>query len=153
MSSRAEVDAFRRLLGYSQEYLDEVHKCADEERARMGPPVRWEMASSSDSEFSDADRTPLTPPKSPKGDGPNLSQTAWARRIWSDLSVGIESHDTGFDDYEKWRSYTISEHAKRVVPVSTSLERSGIRKKKRRPAVMLSERLGLDALDDIYIFY
>ena len=140
MSSRAECDAVSRLLGYSQEYLDEVHRLADEGRARMGPLVRWEMASSSDSDFSDADHAPLTPPKSPKGDGPNLSQTAWARRVYSDLSIGIESRDTGFDDYEKWRSYTLSEHAKKSAPVSAPLKSRGIRKKRRRPAVMQSDR-------------
>ena len=148
MSTRAECDAFSRLLGCSQEYLDEVHRRADEGRARLGPLVRWEPASSSDSE-SDDDHTPLTPPKSPKGDGPDLSRKAWSRRLYSDASIGIESYETGFNNYEKWRSYMISEHAKRVVPVSTSLEKSGVRKRKRRSAVTLSERLELDALDNI----
>ena len=91
----------------------------------------------------------LWPPQSPKGDGPDLSQKAWARRIYSDLSIGIQTDETGFNNFETWRSHTISEHAKRVVPDSTSLEKSGIRKRQRRPTLVPSERSRLDAVYEI----
>ena len=140
--NREAYDAFHRLLGYSQENLNHVHKAADEYRARLdarGPQPPWEPAES-DSEFSDTDGAPRSPPQSPKGDGPDLSMVAWDRRKWSDLSLGIEPRDSGFDNFETWRCHVLSEHAQKVLPTSTSLQKSGVRKKPRRPAVTISER-------------
>ena len=97
--SRKEYDAIHRLLGYSQEDLDYVHNAAEARLAARGPQPFWEPASS-DSDFSDTGATLLTPPSSPKGDGPDLSMKAWDRRKWSDLAQGIELDDSGFHNYE-----------------------------------------------------
>ena len=138
---RAADDAFKRLLGYSQERLDRIHKAADERRAMLearDPQPSFEWVDS-DSDFDDADRALLSPPPSPKGDGPDLSITAWDRRKWSDLARGIETRDSGFDNFETWRCHVISEHAQKVLPISTPSKKSGVRKN-RRPAVIVSER-------------
>ena len=141
--TREAADACDRIFqGYAQEYLDHVHKLSDEYRAAVYPrgvqPV-WEPVSS-DSDYS-SDRAPLSPPASPRGEGPDLSRTAWDRRKWSDLSQGIETRDSGFDSYQKWRSQMMAEHASKVLPTLSSLEKPDVRKKQRRPAVIVSERL------------
>ena len=101
---RAAADAFDILRGYTQEYLDEVHKRADDYRAFLdarGPQPPWEPAES-DSDFSEPDGAPLSPPTSPKSEGPDLSKGAWGRRMLADLARGIETRDSGFDKYETW---------------------------------------------------
>jgi hypothetical protein len=53
---RAAYDAFDRLLGYSQEYLDSVHKGAEEYKAMLAarrPQIAWEPLES-DSDLDDA---------------------------------------------------------------------------------------------------
>ena len=142
-TKREEYDAFRVLLGESQERLDEIHKLADEYRARIGPPVRWEPGSS-DSDL-DTDHVPLTPPESPKredhfSNGPDLSIKAWNRRKWSDLSIGIETRDSGFDDFETWRAHVISEYHAKALPIPTSIHKTGVCKKRRRTDITNSER-------------
>jgi len=99
---RAAHDAFHRLLGYTQEYLDAVHKGADEYRAMLdarGPQLPYEPASS-DSEYDDSHLAPLSPPPSPRREEPDLSESAWLRWRPADLARGIEPKDS----YEKWRS-------------------------------------------------
>lgn len=137
--SRKEADAIRVLLGWSQEYLDEVHDAADAIIAARGPQPFWEPASS-DSDFSDSGGNLLTPPGSPKGDGLDLSMKAWDRRKWSDLARGIELGDSGFHNYKTWRSHIISEHETKVLSTVISSQRSGVRKKKCLNATLRPER-------------
>ena len=126
--TREQSDAIDRLFyGDSQEYLDRVREHAESLRAVIaarGPPPIWYPPSDSDTEFSDADRAPMSPPPSPKQPKDenvlDLSEKAWDRRIWIDLSRGIEPRDTGFNNYEKWRTHMISEHAKRNLPSPAS---------------------------------
>lgn len=131
---RAAYDAFQRLLGTSQEELDRRHREADELRAwrlaHDGPPKVFEWTDASDPE----DGAPITPPESPKGDSPDLSFRAWQKRIWADLSRGIHDRDTGFNNYETWKSYVLSEST------STLLPKPEVRKKRRRPITTISER-------------
>lgn len=125
--NREANDEFLTLIGYSQEYLDSVHKGADEYRAMLakrGTQPPWEPAES-DTE-SEAGAL-LSPPPSPKGDGPDLSRAAWGRRIFSDLAQQIESRDRGFDSYERWRSHLIAEHVTKVSPSTRASQ------KRRRP--------------------
>ena len=124
---------FLRLLGTSHEELDRRQREADELRAwrlaHDGPPKVFEWTDASDSEG-----VPMTPPKSPKGDDPDLSIRAWNKRIFADLSRGVEPCDTGFDDYDTWKSHHLSETAPKVLPTSAPLPKPGICKKRRRPA-------------------
>lgn len=116
MSDWATSDAFDRLLGYSQTYLDRVHKAAKEYRDMLdarGPQPPWEPAES-DSDFSDAAGAPPSPPPSPRPEGPNLSRGAWSRRILADLAKRIEPRDSGFDNYDRWRSQMMSEYSQKV---------------------------------------
>jgi hypothetical protein len=56
-------DAVLRLLGHTQEYLDRVHKGAEEYQAMLdarGPQSPYEPAES-DSDFDDAHLAPLSP--------------------------------------------------------------------------------------------
>lgn len=126
--TREQSDAIQRLFyGRSQEYLDRVHENADSLRAFLaarGPPPIWYPLSDSDTEFSDADGAPMSPPPSPKEPRDenvlDLSEKAWVRRKWIDLSQGIEARDSGFNNYETWRNHMISEHAKRNLPSPAS---------------------------------
>ena len=139
--TREADDAFHRLLGYSQEYLDYTHKFADGYRAHVQarqaqfPPWEW---ASSDSDL-ETDNVPPTPPESPKGDGPNLSVSAWERRIWTDRARGVESRETGFNDFDKWRAHVISEHQK-ALPASTPVHKPGERKKRCSAVATVSKR-------------
>lgn len=123
--ARTESDAIHKLLGYSQDYLDCVHKDADELRAsiqaRDFQPVWYPC--DSDSDLEDIDGAPMSPPQSPKDDVLDISVRAWDRRKWSDLARGIEPKDTGFDKFHTWRSHVISEHMQNVLPTSTSLQK------------------------------
>ena len=145
--SRTESDALDRLFGgYSQEYLDRVHEDADKLRAIIaarGPPPIW-YPCDSDSDFEDTNGAPISPPQSPKDeDVLDISVRAWDRRVWSDLSQGIEPRDTGFNNFETWRSHMISEHAKkRILPNSTSMKKPDvIKKSSSRPVLKASDRL------------
>lgn len=135
-------DGFLRMLGTSQEEIDRRHREADELRARRlardGPPEIFEWT---DASFSE-DGVPMTPPESPKGDGPDVSTKAWMNRIWADLSRGIEDHDSGFNDYETWKSHVLSESAPKVMSTSTSslFPKLGVSRKRRRPTPTISER-------------
>lgn len=120
-TQRQSDDAFQRLLGVSQEYLDDIHKHVDEYRALHAndpPPVLWD-GPGSDSESEDADGAPPSPPPSPRGDGLDLSSKAYERRIWNDVSRGLSCDQCAFGSYEKWRYNMISEHQK-ALPLSTS---------------------------------
>ena len=136
---RATDDAFNRLLGYSQEELDRFHEKVDELRA-------WRKAHDPQSDFewtesdSEPDGAPITPPDSPKGDSPDLSTKAWIKRKWADLSRGIEPCDSGFDNYETWKSYVLSENTGQILPASAPLQQSSIRKTRRRFVPAFSER-------------
>ncbi|MCJ1474816.1 hypothetical protein MMC13_003476 [Lambiella insularis] len=159
--SRPECDAFSRMLGYSQEYLDDINKHVDDYQARHAndpPTPLWEGPS--DTESEDADGAPLSPPPSPRNDGLDLSLKAYDRRVWSDLARGLRSEDCGFGGYEKWRSHTIQEHSQRSLPVSNQLHKSGIRKhrpetpkKQRRFATIVSERLTRSKSSTVSSFY
>lgn len=143
--TRAESDAIDRLFGESQENLDRLHKDAEEVRARIearGPPPIW-YPCDSDSDLEDTNGAPMSPPQSPKDDNVlDISVKAWDRRIWTDLSQGIEPRDTGFNKFETWRSHMISEHAKRILPTFTSLQKPEVIKKpSSRPVVIASDRL------------
>ena len=75
---RAADDAFHRLLGYSQEYLDRVHEGVDEYRAAhaaqiASAPDAWTDLES-DSDYDDAHGAPLSPPLTPKGEGQGPNQ-------------------------------------------------------------------------------
>lgn len=119
-------DAYYVRLGYDQEYLD-----------RNPPVFAW---TDSDSDFSDGDRAPLTPPQSPTGDGPDLSWKAWTKCKWANMSRGIQPRDSGFAEYETWKSYILSQHPRKVLPALTPLRRPGVRKKRRPPPISVSER-------------
>lgn len=121
---RAASDAFSRLLGYSQEYLNEVHKRSEEYQAALDargfpPPETWEPASSSDSDSDDARFAPLSPPRSPRlprsRERLDLSRAAWSRRLLRDAARHIDSRDRGFDKYETWRAQMISEHEQKAL--------------------------------------
>lgn len=77
-SKRAESDAIHRLLGYSQDYLDRVHKDADAIRARIGSrdsqPLWYPC--DSDSDLENIDDAPMSPPQSPKDDVLDISMKA-----------------------------------------------------------------------------
>lgn len=153
--NRAESDAMHRLLGYSQDYLDRVHKDADELRAKIearGPPPIW-YPCDSDSDFEDNSGAPMSPPQSPKDENVlDISAKAWHRRKWIDLSQGIEPRDTGFNNFETWRSHVISEHAKKPLPTSTLLKKSEVIKKSSTQAVLRpSHRLVFHPPTDVYI--
>ena len=147
--SRQESDAWGRMCGYSQGYLDEVNKNVDDYRARHAndpPQPPWE-GPGSDTESEDADGAPLSPPPSPRGAGLDLSLKAYDRRLWSDLARGLPSKECAFGGYEKWRSHMISEHAQKALLPSTSLHESGVRKgqtgtrkKQHRFAATVAER-------------
>ena len=116
---RMESDAFHRLLGYSQEYLDRIHKLADERRASFRlhkdfQPICYPY--DSDSDFEDDDGAPMTPPRSPKEVKMiDVSESAWNRRKLSDLARGIEPRDSGFDNYHLWQSYVVSEQYEKAM--------------------------------------
>ena len=82
----------------------------------------------------------MSPPASPRGERPDLSIKAWDRRKWSDLSQGIEARDSGFDNYQTWRSQMMAEHASKVLPTISPPEKPDIRKKQRRSTAVVSER-------------
>lgn len=139
---RTANDAFLRLLGHTQEDLDSGHEVADEYRAKLaarGTQPPYEPAES-DSDFDDAHFAPLSPPPSPRSEGPDLSEGAWGRRRLADLARGIEPKDSGFDSYETWRSQMIAEHAQKVLPTPTPSQKSRVRRRDRRPTVTISER-------------
>ena len=135
--TREALDAFNRLLGHSQEYLDRVHELADR-YPRPNLERTYEPAES-DTDSSD-NGAPLSPPPSPRGRGPDLSRKAWARRINADNRRGLGPWDTGFDDYAKWRSEMKLEHARKVLSTSNLLRKSGVRRKQRAPTIIVSER-------------
>ena len=135
--TREALDAFNRLLGHSQEYLDRVHELADR-YPRPNLERTYEPAES-DTDSSD-NGAPLSPPPSPRGRGPDLSRKAWARRINADHARGIHVWDTGLDDYAKWRSQMKSEHAHKVSSTFSLLRKSGVRKNQRRSAITVSGR-------------
>ena len=135
--TREALDAFHRLLGFSQERLDCIHELAD--RYPRACLERTYEPAESDTDSSD-DGAPLSPPPSPRGRGPGLSVKAWTRRINADRARGIRVWDTGFDDYAKWRSQMKSEHAHKALSTSSLLRKPGVRKKQRRPAIAVSER-------------
>ena len=139
---RAAYDAFDRQLGYSQEYLDRVHKGAEEYRAVLDArgSQLWEPAES-DTDLDDAHLAPLSPPPSPRGDRPDLSEGAWGRRILADLSRGIEVRDSGFDNFEKWRSQMISEHVQKILPTPCPSKKSNVRRRQCRRGIRVTERL------------
>lgn len=122
---QAASDAFARLLGFPQEYLDEVHQRAKQCQTAIDargfpPPETWEPVSSSDSDSDDTRLAPLSPPrspKSPKGERPAFSRAAWSRRLLRDAARGINSKDRGFDKFETWRAQMISENEQKVLSV------------------------------------
>lgn len=68
--TREESDAWRIMLGDTQERLDRIHAEADAMRARLkaegrGPSTVWEPVSSDDGEFENSHLAPMTPPVSP----------------------------------------------------------------------------------------
>ena len=108
---RAADDAFNRLLGYSQEYLDRIHKGADEYRAMFAArmesaPEAWTDLES-DSDYDDAHLAPLSPPLTPKGQG--LDPPTF-------------------------------EHSQRLSPPSVPIQNSSAPTRKSRPAATVSER-------------
>lgn len=128
VSTRGAFDAVQKLFfGRSQEYLDELHRVAEKYRTifeARGPPPIWYPPSDSGTEFEDADGAPMSPPSSPRQPRDenvlDLSEKAWERRVWIDISQGIEPRDTGFIQYETWRSHMISEHAMNIMPSPAS---------------------------------
>ena len=132
---------FLKMLGTSQEDLDRRQRKADERRAwrlaHYGAPRAFEWTDVSDSE----DGALITPPESPRGDGPDLSTKAWMNRFWGDIQRGIEPRDTGFGDYETWKAHVLSGNTSNVVPTSAPLPKPGVcNKRRRRPATTISER-------------
>lgn len=126
---RMESDAFHTLfLGYSQEYLDGIHKAADERKARFRLPEDFQPICypyDSDSDFEDIDGAPMSPPRSPKEVKMiDVSVSAWNRRKLSDLAQGIETRDTGFDNYHLWQSCAVAEQWESVWAASKSLQKS-----------------------------
>lgn len=110
--SRKERDAIlTTMCRYSQDYLDHVHKGAEEYRDVLGPRLliapeeREELES--DSDFDGAHIALLSPPQTPKGGG--LGQQ-------------------------------MSKHIHRVLPASTSSQKSSVRWRNPRPASTVSER-------------
>lgn len=141
---RAASDAVSRLLGYSQEYLDDIHKRAEEYQAALDargfpPPETWEPASSSDSDSDDARLAPLSPPRSSKSGGLNLSRAAWGRRLLRDAARRIDFRDLGFDKYETWRAQMIFEHEQKTLS-SRSLSVKSSRVRRQCRALSVSER-------------
>lgn len=141
VTAREESDAWSRLIfGHSQEYLDKVHEHADRIRAVIearGPPPIWHPFEDSDSEFDDVEGAPMSPPPSPKDENVlDLSEKAWIRRKYIDLSQRIFPEDTGFDKYETWRSHEISEHAKRNPPPATSSGKPDVIQKPSSPPLL-----------------
>lgn len=110
-SNQAESDAIHRLLGYTQEYLDNVRKGAEKYRAGLGSQLPAECEDlESDSDFDSHDEShlaPLSPPPTPKAEGLNQP---------------------------------LSEHAQRALPNSAPPPKSSVRRRNPRPAVTASKR-------------
>lgn len=150
--SQANREGLMRLLGVSQEYIDSTKKGAEEirawRRANRGPTPEF-YYESSDTDFGDA---PLSPPKSPppqvKGDDPDLSRNAWKTHVLRDLGRCIGNIETGFADYEVWKTHILSEHAKipsklgadsKVSSTPTRVHKR-VSREKGRPATVVSDR-------------
>ena len=96
--SREESNAWLGLFGKSQDYIDEINRARDDYRAKHADDSQplWE-GPETETESEDVDGAPLSPPASPKGDGPDLSFKAYRRRMWLDLSRGLPSEDCAFE--------------------------------------------------------
>ncbi|KAF7508894.1 hypothetical protein GJ744_008603 [Endocarpon pusillum] len=74
------------------------------------------------------------------------------KRFWADLQRGIEPCDTGFDDYETWKSHVLSESALKV-SLTFTLPEPWVCKKRRRPATTISERVTRSQTHTASLFY
>ena len=154
--TREAEDSFSRLLGYSQEYLDEVHKFADEYReavlaagGQIGPQRPLEemraqyLSYESDSDFDDKPLAPLSPPLTPKGSdgGSDIAAPPPPGRNTLIHGDGVDSLEAA----EESRT-TISDtemdgqHEVPPLPTLTSSQSVSHRRRRRPVATTVSDR-------------